>query len=147
MGIKWSRGERGSRGSDGSGLAEEAEAFLCGTYANYCRSRGINVPRWAWLNRFAHGDLKSVRESHRLLTHRAWISDVEWHEEPWVHAQRIIGKDILAFVGDDAVLLRLLQRAVLVPLELKLMRSQLDSGLTNYELVDFVRTALRKCLS
>ncbi len=147
MRIRWWQGERRSRGSDESGLADEAEAFLCGTYESYCRTRGVNVPRWARLNSFAHRDLVSVRENHRLMTHRASISGVEWQEEAWVHAQRAIGRDILTFVGDDAVLLLLLQRAVLVPLELNLICSQPEGGLTNFELVESVRAALRKCLS
>ena len=73
--------------------------------------------------------------------------EVRAGQEPWINAQHILVKDILTFVGNDAVLLSLLQRSILVPLELSLIRLQSESGLTEYELVESVRAALRKCLS
>jgi|ERR1700733_3799443 hypothetical protein len=146
MRSRWKRDVNESYSADGSDLVEETEAFLAGTYAAHCRRSGLTVPGWAWLNSFAHRDLEELLEIHRCHTDRCRLSGVEWYGEPWLNAQRILGRDILTFVGNDAVLLSLLQRAVLVPLELRFIHSQAVSGLTEYELVESVRAALRRCL-
>jgi hypothetical protein len=146
MKIRWKRDVDTFNSAAGSDLAEETEAFLAGTYATHRVRSGMPVPAWAWLNSFAHRDLEELLEIHRCHTDRCRLSGVEWYEEPWLNAQRIIGRDILNVVGRDAALLSILQRAALVPLELRLIESQTVSGLTEYELVGSVRAALRRCL-
>jgi hypothetical protein len=147
MGMRWRKGAGTPNPGGASGLADEAEAFLAGTYASHLRSRGVTVPGWAWLNDFAHGDLRGLCEVHRLLTARIPASGTELHEEPWVNAQRLLGRDIPGIVGNDAQLLSRLQDAILVPLELELMSSEAENGLTEYELVQSVRAALRSYIT
>jgi hypothetical protein len=146
MRIRWRKAVSTATSTGASVLIGETEAFLSGEYASLLRSRGLRVPKWAWLNSFAHGNLRDLHELHRLLITRVPASGLDVHEEPWVNAQCHLGKAILGVVGDDPALLSLLQRAILVPLELELIRFEEERGLTEYELVQSVRTALRSCI-
>ncbi len=146
MRIGWRKVVSTATSTGASVLIGETEAFLSGTYSGALRSRGLRVPKWAWLNSFAHGDLRDLHELHRLLINRVPVSGLDLHEEPWVNAQCHLGRAILGIVGDDSVLLSLLQRAILVPLELELIRLEEERGLTEYELVESVRAALRSCI-
>jgi hypothetical protein len=143
MRIRWRREPSTSAVTAGCALVEETEAFLSGTYASCLRSRGKKVSGWARLNSFAHGDLEQLLEVHRLLTSRFPVVGMDCHQQAWVNANRILARDILRIVGRDDELLSILQRAILVPLELQLIRLEAERGLTEYELVDSVRVALR----
>jgi hypothetical protein len=146
MNMRWRKGRGVGHPAGALALADEAEAFLSGTYASLLRSREQRVPGWARLNTFAHGDLKHLREFHRFLGTRFPALGVEWHEEPWVNAQRLVANDILGIVGENRHVLSRLQRVILIPLELELIRTESACGLTEYELVHSVRVALRSCI-
>jgi hypothetical protein len=147
MRIRWRREPSTSAVTAGCALVEEAEAFLSGTYASCLRSHGKRVSGWARLNSFAHGDLGQLLEVHRLLTSRFPVAGMDCHRLAWVNAHRILARDIVRIVGRDDELLSSLQRAILVPLELQLIRLEAERGLTEFELVDSVRVALRSFTS
>jgi hypothetical protein len=128
--------------SDGSVLIADTEAFLLGKYATYLRSRRRDVPGWAWLNSFAHGELAALRDTQRSrqLTSASRIAGTE---KPWFQAQSIVGRDLLKIVQDDPQRLMLVQQLILVPLELRLMELETNAGLTAYDLVQATRAALR----
>jgi hypothetical protein len=127
---------------DGSLLIAETEAFLSGDYASYLRSHRREVPGWAWLNSFAHGELTVLRETQRLTHVLASVSGMAGAEKSWVQAQDILRRDLLTIVQDDPHCLKLVQQSILVPLELRLMELEANAGLTAYELVQATRAAL-----
>lgn len=64
-------------------------------------------------------------------------------EESWRSAQNLLARELNELVGNDPGLLLEVQRHVLVPLELQLMRRD---GLTAFELVELTRSALRSSI-
>jgi hypothetical protein len=130
-----------SPSADGSLLIAETEAFLSGDLVSYLRSRRRGVPAWTWLNSFAHGELPTLRETQRS-TH-VLVSARHVGEKSWFQAQSILGRDLLSIVQDDPKRLMLVQKSILVPLELQLMELDANAGLTAYELVQATRAALR----
>jgi hypothetical protein len=127
-----------------SRLIADAEAFLSGDYANHlCRQRDI-VPGWAWLNTFAHGDLRSLRRARRppVIGPSAVVSQPE--AEEWGIARRVLADELLELVAGDAEMLAHLQEIVLVPLEFLLMH---EDDLNAFDLVQFTRAALRSSIS
>lgn len=129
--------------SDGDVLIAEIEAFLSGDYATYLMRRRREVPGWAWLNSFAHGELTTLREAKRSMHPLGTPSHVAGAEKAWFQAQSIVSRDLLRIVEDDPQRLTLVQRSILVPLELRLMELETDAGLTAYDLVQATRAALR----
>jgi hypothetical protein len=129
--------------SDGSVLIAEIEAFLSGDYATYLRCRRREVPGWAWLNSFAHGELTTLREAQRSMPPLGAPSRLAGADKAWFQAQSIVGRDLLRIVQDDPQRLTLVQQSILVPLELRLMELETDTGLTAYDLVQATRAALR----
>ena len=124
-------------------LIADAEAFLSGDYANHlCRQRDI-VPGWAWLNTFAHGDLRSLRRARRpqVIGPSAAVSPPA---EEWGIARQVLADELLELVAGDSEMLAHLQEIVLVPLEFLLMH---EEDLTAFELVQFTRAALRSSIS
>lgn len=124
--------------SSGPRLVADVEAFFDGDYVEHLRRQCDAVNGWAWLNRLAHADLNSlrrVRDSNKEL--------VNWAESEWTSAQQILVLELLELVDDDQDLLSRIQKAVLVPLELRLIRSDATSNLTPLGLVQFTRSALR----
>jgi len=123
-------------------LIADTEAFLSGDYATYLKKRRRDVPGWAWLNSFAHGELTTLRvtqQSRQLVS----ASRLAGAEKAWSQAQSIMGRDLLRIVQDDPQRLMLVQQSILVPLELRLMELETNSGLTAYDLVQATRAALR----
>lgn len=129
--------------SDGSVLIADIEAFLSGDYATYLRCRRREVPGWAWLNSFAHGELTTLREAQRSMPPLGAPTRLAGAEKAWFQAQSIVGRDLLRIVQDDPQRLTLVQQSILVPLELRLMELESDAGLTAYDLVQATRAALR----
>ena len=79
----------------GDQLIADIEAFLSGDYADHVQRRGDRVPGWAWLNRFAHGDLLSVLQVRRA-TLTAGSAPARETEEAWRSAQQILASELLA---------------------------------------------------
>ena len=127
-------------------LIAETEAFLAGDYVDHLWRRGMAAPGWAWLNRLAHGDVRSIGKIRRS----AAVSSAAWEDSrdaAWTAAQRVLAMELLDLVnGDPEALFRVQQRA-LIPLELQLIGAEADSGLTAFELVWSARSALRSSLA
>lgn len=126
----------------GAALAEETEAFLSGHYVSERLQRKGAVPGWAWLNTLAHGQFNEICPINDLTVGPS-DEDENWTNMQWKSAQRIIACELLELVdGDSEVLLKLQQR-VLVPLELRLIDAEKVKGLSEFELVQSFRAALR----
>lgn len=121
-------------------LVLEAEAFLVGDYRRLLESTDASVPRWAWLNRLAHGSL------HRLELLAGGVEEgrpARRATASWRRAEGTLADELLAIVGSDADGLRELQLAVLVPLELELIESGAQGCSTPEDLLALTRSALR----
>lgn len=116
----------------GSGLGDEAEDFLAGRFLDRTRSRGGShrVEPWMWLNPVAHGSYESVRG---IAAGAACArDDGQWHD-----MQVTVAREVHRRCDYNPRALSYLQRAVLVPLELRLID---DSEMTPEEVT---ATALR----
>jgi hypothetical protein len=94
-------------------VAQEAEAFLNGTLAEYWEDRGILVPVWAWINLLAHGSGAQIAHS---------ISRPGRVRRPgrsWAIARAYLAYEVLDLV-DPEFTLSDMQATVLVPLELEM---------------------------
>jgi hypothetical protein len=96
---------------EAAGLVEECEAFLAGTYAELCESRGERVPVWAWMNLLAHGTEDQLRTS--VAPHPSCCR--------WRQARRFLAGELLDVTTSDRVSLADFQRDVLVPIELDVL--------------------------
>lgn len=139
-------GGNGPHSAAGSRLIVDAEAFLAGDFAGHLRSQDEIVPAWARLNNLAHGDLQSLRQARRAFVPTSSAA-LDWTETTWRNAERVLANELLEFVENDPEVLSRVQRTVLVPLELELMRTEAERGLTAFELVQSTRTALRSSIS
>ena len=52
--------QRTAEAGGSSVVAQECEAFLNGTLAEYWEDKGIVVPVWAWINLLAHGSAAQI---------------------------------------------------------------------------------------
>jgi hypothetical protein len=129
----------------GAELAAETEAFFSGGYIKKLQSVGDPLPGWAWLNCLAHGELVDVQSLQTVAV--AENDGQDGGEVSWESAQRVLASELLDLTDNDPVLLSRLQRRVLVPLELQMMRTEADRGLGAFELVQSSRAALRSSLS
>lgn len=129
----------------GAELAAETEAFFSGGYIKKLQSAGDPLPGWAWLNCVAHGELGDVQSLQTVAV--AENDRQDGGEVSWESAQRLLASELLDLTDNDPVLLSRLQRRVLVPLELQMMRTEADRGLGAFELVQSFRAALRSSLS
>ena len=101
------------------------------------------VPGWAWLNSFAHGELATLRETQRSTRSLASSTRITGAEKAWLQAQSIVGRDLLRIVQEDPGRLTLVQQSILVPLELQLMEFETNADLTAYDLVQATRATLQ----
>ena len=120
-----------------SALPDEAEAFLQGTYVERLRARGeaSQILPWMWLNSVAHGPLARVADLAAGVSTTASRDSLGWNE-----ARALIAKDVLELCGPDQLDLARLQHDVLVPLELRLVKSR---TMTPAAVADRVRGELR----
>jgi hypothetical protein len=126
-----------------SRLISETEAFMTGDLAGRLGRRSVPIPGWARLNSLAHGDLHGLRTTRHLAMARRSATLADLTEESWRSAQNLLARELNELVGNDPGLLLEVQRHVLVPLELQLMRRD---GLTAFELVELTRSALRSSI-
>jgi hypothetical protein len=152
--------------SDAVRLIAETETFLLGDVLEHLQRSGGTIPGWAWLNVFAHGDLRRIRYArHSCSAHEAEI--LSWQEEVWIvrdpiedfwreanraletwwSAERILADEILELVDEDDEALSLVQQRALVPLELRWLNAREDEAPSPYELVQSTRAALRSIMS
>lgn len=99
-------------------VARECEAFLKGTYLEQAARERSSIPAWALLNTVAHGDLARIR-----ATARSGAGALRWALPlGWSRASRELASEVADLVGDDEHMLESVQLAVLVPLELELIK-------------------------
>jgi hypothetical protein len=95
-------------------LGSECESFLAGRWAAEPRDHPAPLPRWAWLNLIAHGDIDSVRDAAAVGT----PGSASWSGED---IQVVLARAVLAAVAPED--LPRIQREILVPLEIRVMTS------------------------
>jgi hypothetical protein len=110
------RGRHYSRRS-GIELVTECEAFLQGRLAESLEIRAESVPVWAWTNLLAHGSERYLRAEGARARRPSGGPDAEWRL-----ARSFLATEVLYCAHLHGSLAEL-QRAVLVPLELKLASS------------------------
>ena len=122
-------------------LADEAEAFLAGTYVERLRARGESsqILPWMRLNSIAHGPLARVAALAAEVTPQTSEDSLGWDE-----ARALIARDVLELCESGQLDLARLQHAVLVPIELRLVRS---GNTTPAAVADQVRGELRRAQS
>ena len=135
----WSRRRpavaRDSTSADASELVSESEAFLLGRYVELLEERGEPVPVWAWTNVLAHGSRDDVDRA--AAGAHGWSSSRRWRI-----ARALVAGEVLETVGRGAPLSDL-QREVLAPLELELVRRRGVWTWTPERWLATVRSALR----
>ncbi len=149
LAASWAgRRNRGSRFSTSTSdrLIADTEAFLSGHYADGLRRRGEPVPGWAWLNRLAHGDIARIAQVRRSLDMKPARSSSR-SEEAWRSAEVLLADELLDLIANDAASLSHVQRTVLVPLELELIGTEANVGLSALQLVQSTRAALHPSIS
>ena len=140
--MHWPRGLRKQSSKRASpdtelGVADECEAFISGSYAEFLAERGGDVPTWAVLNVLAHTDLDRLR----TRAESGLVAELD-QRQGWVTASRLLRRELVELVGEDEGLLANLQRTVLIPLELQLARES-DTELEPRAVVVSTRAALR----
>jgi hypothetical protein len=108
-------GGRRRRKTDERRLVKECEAFLEGKFAESAVPAGELVPVWAWVNLLAHGTEDQLR---REVLMPASVDD--WHR-----ARALLAARLLAAAGARDTSLTVIQRDVLVPLELDVMSAKI----------------------
>jgi hypothetical protein len=102
------------RTSDASELVTDCEAMLAGRSAERLMRTARPVAPWAWLNLVAHGTARDLRRPRMIATTEA--------ERPWARARAYLAGEVMSAVDTGATTQAELQRDVLVPLELSLLR-------------------------
>ena len=100
----------------GSELVAECSSYLDGTLMMCSVMSAVEMPSWMLINSFAHGDLAQLEV---LSLGPNWLDAT--FPLPWYNATQAIAAELSSVVGGDAVLLRSIQRSVLIPLESHLM--------------------------
>jgi hypothetical protein len=93
---------------------KECEAFLEGKFAESGMPAGELVQVWAWINLLAHGTEEQLR---REVLMPAYVDD--WHR-----ARALLAARLLTDAGAGDTSLEMIQRDVLVPLELEVVSSR-----------------------
>ncbi len=111
------RNSKDGVGRFSSGLSEECQTFLDGTYLLYLAANDKPVPGWVWINRLAHAepyDIEALADgtdsSMKALPGRA-----QWHG-----AVSFLATELLGVASAAHATVEQIQREVLVPLELQL---------------------------
>jgi hypothetical protein len=122
-----------------SGLADEVEAWVNGEFADLRSRCGRIVPSWLVLNRPAHADLAVLS---LLAQGLAPPGSSPFRRNPtWVAAEQGLARHLLydGALPDDVFLL---QRGVLVPLELRLIEQSRTEPLSLGQVVAATMKAL-----
>jgi hypothetical protein len=118
-------------------LGDEVEAFMHGRLIDYLVGASRPVPAWAVLNLLAHA---TVEELAALVSVGAAGPVPSSPGEPaWVSAQRSLAAELLTGAPDDVVGF---QRAVLVPLELWVIRRSRSEAVSSRRALDLAADAL-----
>jgi hypothetical protein len=128
--------ERAATPSASSVVAEECEAFLNGTLAEYWEDKGIDVPVWTWINLLAHGSAAQIAHSVSRpgRTRRPGRS--------WAIARAYLAYEVLDLIDAEFTLADM-QATVLVQLELELAARSEIRRWSPRQWVDTVDFAIR----
>ncbi|HVM54136.1 MAG TPA: hypothetical protein VM262_13135 [Acidimicrobiales bacterium] len=97
-------------------LADECEAYLAGRLVEALRHHGTFAPVWTWLNEAAHAGETQIRQ--RAEKSLPVDADVE------TRTRSAVARAVLGALGQRE--LHVLQRDLLVPLELRLAVAELS---------------------
>ncbi len=112
--------ERAAEAGGAIVVAQECEAFLNGTLAEYWEDKGIVVPVWAWTNLLAHGSLAQIAHSVSRP------GRIRRCGRTWAIARAYMAYEVLDLVDAEFTLADM-QATILVPLELEMAaRSEVD---------------------
>lgn len=135
--MRWRRRDEQAAATTGDGavLGRETEAFLSGRLVQTWHDQWLMVPAWGWLTVLAHGGPDEVAALSDTATY--WSPS----ERSWSLALSFLAGEILARAPTPEAL-RDLQRTVLVPLELEMLRVEGGTVVEPRELVCRVLTAV-----
>ncbi|HXX91873.1 MAG TPA: hypothetical protein VEI83_16770 [Acidimicrobiales bacterium] len=102
-------------------FAIACEAFVSGRYAQFLDDRGRPAPEWAWLNVLAHGGRTTLEA---IAAGERWHCFLATNTRIWEDALSFLAGEILQTAPPAEAGLAALQRDVLIPLELSLIRSR-----------------------
>lgn len=119
---------------------DEANALLEGTFLEHQSKRCLAAPSWAALNPAAHGSLAALQ---RVAGERRGAAAGVAEPAGVAEAAREIASEVAKLVGEDEDFLALLQTLMLIPLELRLMRSTRPEQQALGYVVASARSALR----
>ena len=138
--MLWRRDSGGSSQDDGPGtpLADEAEAFLNGSYLAHLASIGRVAPGWAWINPLAHGTRAQIVALAQPATRGSGVVA----RDAWDKALAFLAQELLQLIAAGTSLAEL-QRTILVPLELELAARR-GRALNRDEIITTLLLALRE---
>ena len=128
--------ERVAAPVESSVVAQECEAFLNGTLAEYWEDKGVVVPVWAWINLLAHGSRAQIAHSVSRP------GRVRRPGRSWAIARTYMAYEVLDLVDDEFTLADM-QATVLVPLELEMAARSEVGRWSPRQWVDTVDFAIR----
>jgi hypothetical protein len=117
-----------------SGIGAEIEAFLTGRMVDHLAAQQLPVPAWAVINRLAHA---TRAELVQLVEGTGRDGDLGRTivQPQWEASERFVAGHLLATTGSADDLWRV-QRATLVPLELRLITHTKLGRLTAEQVLD-----------
>ena len=129
----------------GQQLVTEVEAFLAGDFVECLERSGADVPGWAWLNRIAHGELRTIRsiaEQSACLSARP----CDGTSESWQAVSQTLAKELLGLINGDSASLSRIQQVGLIPLESRLIESGTDPVINAVSLLQSTREVIRAAI-
>jgi hypothetical protein len=135
----WHRRRRSEGVGDCGDLVSEAEAFVCGTYAEHQESLGRTVPSWAWVNCLAHGTEAELSELAR--DGGTWV-ETDNGSTAWHRMVSFLAADVLTLARARDQSVSTMQHEVLIPLELDLATHTHSQRLGPAEVVNAALAAL-----
>lgn len=108
--------------TSGQEIAEECEAFLSGSFADFQGSRRQPVEAWAWVNRVAHAEPEELRAlaSRSTMWRDGGLRRGGFRTRRWRRAVSDMARDLLSLAEGKPRIIKRLQGRALVPLELEL---------------------------
>lgn len=98
-------------------LGDECDAFLEGRYVDWLRTAGLPIPIWTRLNRAAHADRQTVGA-------HAAAAGAASPPKTWPEVELLVNAAVHAGIPEKDF--EVVQRSVLVPLELDLMHRSMS---------------------
>ena len=126
----------------GQQLVTEVEAFLAGDFVECLERSGADVPGWAWLNRIAHGELRTIAAQSACLS----ALPCDEMSESWQAVSQTLAKELLDLINGDSASLSRIQQVGLIPLESRLIESGTDPVINAVSLLQSTREVIRAAI-